>query len=199
MEINDLLHTDGDDNTAGIAQHAIFSILGNIQVLPKPKLDNSASETGTVEDLVTIADDVVFKPGKKPVKIYCTLEAGSITSEATGGLDGMTYVNKATLFYPGSKKQGMGLFQWIKNGSGILWVQELDGSWRQIGHELYPAKVESISFTSGSKPGDVKGTTIVLKDARKGPAPFFEGNFKVSGVGSGADADGDGNFDIYMS
>lgn len=196
MDLISLNHKDGADNTSGIAQKIYVAKLSDIETLPKPVVDDSASDSGTVDQLVTISSDIVMKAGKSFKELYVTLETGKVDDAVQGELDGKSFRSSISFFHPGTSAEQLGFAQYVKNGNFVVLVPELDGNVRVIGHEAYPAKIENIAITTGGATTERKGGTYTAYSVRKGPAPIFTGQVKVSGVGSGVDADGDGNQDI---
>ncbi len=188
IDLIDLNWEDGSDNTAGIGQNIYVAKKVDIETLPTPQVDNSIGD-GSLAQLVTISDNIVMKPGKGMIKVYCTLEKGSLQHESQGEMDGMSFMNKLKIFMPGSKAEVLGFIQWAKNSSLIILVPEIDGQVRMLGHENYPAKMINAPGGTGEKTADLKGTEINFQSARKGPAPIFTGQVEVSGVGSGIDAE----------
>ncbi len=197
MNIVDLDWIDGSDNTAGIGQFVYYAKKIDILTLPKPVVDNSV-EDGEFENLVTITDNIIMKAGKSFKKIYCTLEKGGLSHDIQGETDGKSNMNRLKFFMPGSEAKVLGFLQWSKNSSLIFLVPEIDGQVRMLGHENYPAKLDTGPGGTGEKSADLKGTEFNFMSARKGPAPIFTGKVEVSGVGSGSDADDDGFQDIIF-
>ena len=197
IDIVDLDWEDGSDNTAGIGQYVYFAKKIDILTLPKPVLDDSTGD-GNFEDLVTITDNIVMKPGKAFRKIYVTLEKGALSHDIQGETDGKSNMNRLKFFMPGSEAKVLGFLQWAKNSSLIFLIPEIDGQVRMLGHENYPAKLDTAPGGTGEKSADLKGTEFNFMSARKGPAPIFQGKVNVSSVGSGEDADSDGEQDIIF-
>lgn len=178
----DLLHTSGSDNTGGIQQEIAWAFLEDIDILPEPDANDSAGD-GTFSQLVTITQNVRFKPYKKAYKLYVTLEKGAIESDSQGEYDGMSYMNKLKFYHPGQKAAVLGFAQVVKNANVIFWVKETDGQVRQVGHRGYPAKMVSAPSTTGNKTADSRGIMFEFHSARKGPAPIFAGRFDLMGSG----------------
>lgn len=198
IDITDIEHVDGDDNTAGIGMYIMFAKLSDIATLPKPDVDDSTG-TGSLESLVTISGNIIMKTGKVFKKIYVTLETGKLDHESQGEIDGMSFLNKVEFLVPGSKALALGLAQWAKNSSLILLIQEQDGTARMLGHSLYPAKMISAPGTTGQKTADRKATTFTFQSARKGPAPIFKGDVILSSPGSTVDLNNDGKQDLFAA
>lgn len=183
MDTQDLTHLSGSDNTPGIQQNIFYTTLENILTLPLPDVDDSASATGTFEDLVTITKDIVVK---KPLSsIYVTLEEGELKHESQGEMDSMSFKNVLEFAHPGSKGTQLGFAQWVKNNNIVFLVPEVDGQVRLLGHRAYPAKMTGAPGTTDKKAAGAKKTTFTFQSSRKGPAPIFKGKVMVQGVNGG--------------
>jgi hypothetical protein len=182
IDLSDISHTAGADNTAGIQQKILFARLEDIDILPLPDKDDS-SGSGSLSDLVTISQSIRMQPYKKFYELYVTLEAAKLDSNSQGDLDGMSFKNVLEFFHPGSKADILGLAQWAKNSDLIFLVPESDGVVRLIGHRGYPAKMTKAQLTTGQKTSDRKGNTFTFESARKGPAPIFRGKIDLMGSG----------------
>lgn len=198
VDLDDVDHVDGANNTAGIGQYIYYCKESDIDVLPTV-VQPDPTQSGSLEDLVTITDNIVMKPGKKFNKIYVTLETGKLDSESQGEIDGVSYLNKLEFLVPGSEDKTLGLQAYAKNASLIFIVPELDGKKRMLGYRAYPAKMISAPGTTGQKAADRKAVTFTFQSAGPIPSPIFKGQIKVSGVGSGYDYDSDGNQEIMYA
>jgi len=179
VDTQDLTHKSGSDNTPGIQQTVFYAPIEDIETLPKPDVDDSASDTGTFADLVTITKDIVMKPGKKFKSIYVTLEDGELKHEGQGETDSMSYKNSLEFAHPGTKPEQLGFAQWCKNSNLVFLVPEVDGQVRVLGTRAYPAKLTSAPGSTGKKSTDGRKTTFNFHSSRKGPAPIFKGKVLV--------------------
>jgi hypothetical protein len=189
IDLADILHVSGSDNTAGVQQKVMFAKLEDIDILPQPDVDDSAG-SGALDGLVTISQNIRMKPYKKFNELYVTLETGKIDSNSQGELDGMSFKNVLDFFHPGSSAQILGFAQWAKNSDLIFLVPESDGQVRILGHKGYPAKMTKAQVTTGAKGADRKGNGFTFESTRKGPAPIFKGHVDLMGSGFGS---GDAN------
>lgn len=200
MDLQDINWTDGSDNTGGVQQNIYFARLADIETLPEP-IVNDSTASGSFSQLVTINANIVMKAGKTFFKMYCTLETAGIKSDTQGELDGKSFKNELEFFHPGSQAEALGFAQWAKNSSLIFLVPELDGTVRLLGNNAYPAKMESSPFDTGKKTSDRKGGTFKFMSVRKGPAPIFSAQVRLTGgaAGSGTvDANGNAYQDIVF-
>lgn len=189
VDLADLTHTDGDDNSAGIQGYIYIAKLADIETLPVPVLDDSTGD-GDFADLVTISDDIIMLPFKSFKQVYVTLETGQLDGKAQGEFDGMSFSNEFEFLIPGSGAEALGFGQWVKNSNLIMLVPEVDGRVRLFGHQGFPAKLASADSTTGKKASDRKGITYKFRSSRKGPAPIFTGSVKLQGS-SGVTGDQD--------
>lgn len=187
MNLEDIDHEDGSDNTAGIGQDIWVAKLADIATLPTPQLDDSAG-TGNFSQLVTISDNIVMKSGKVFNKIRVTLETSALNGDIQGNMDGKSFKNAISGQIPGNKAKALGFLQWAKNSSLIAIIEELDGQVRILGHRAYPAKLTAGSANTGAKTTDDRAVKFTLESVRKGPAPVFTGKVVLTGgaVGSGS-------------
>lgn len=195
VSFEDINHEDGSDNTSGLAQQIYVMKLSDIQTLPNPVLDDSTGN-GTFEDLVTITGNIQMKPGKYARKIDVILESAKLDGTPQGEMDGKSFLNRIDFVVAGNKKNALGFKQWVKNGSVIIICKDLDGNKRILGHSLYPAKFVEGVDTTGAASTERKQSAFAFQSVRKGPAPYFEGNILVNGVGS-VDVNSDNRQDIY--
>jgi hypothetical protein len=198
VDLQDVDWPDGADNTAGVAQYIYGAPVSYFDTIPDV-IQPDPTGSGSLSDLVTIKDNYVLKSGKDLIKLYVTLETGKLDSETQGEFDGMSFLNKLEFLIPGSTPTALGFARLAKNGSWIWFVPLIDGQKRVVGHRNYPAKLVSAPHTTGQKSADRKAGTYTFQSAWSGPAPIFTGRIKVSGVGSGADADQDGYQEILYA
>jgi hypothetical protein len=187
----DVTHPDGTDNTPGLYQKAFLIPRSYVETLPAPvQPDIQHSSAFSYEDLVTVTDDIVLKTDKTAIEMYCTLEEGELKSMMQGSIDGKTFALELDLFFPGSKKQIMGLVSWLKNNHFYAVVQDADENKYLVGHEVAPLIFEKYEWTTGKKGDDRKGATITFKCPKaKRPILYFEGDINQSGSGLAATED----------
>lgn len=195
VDTQDLTHLSGSDNTPGIQQQVFYAVLEDIDMLPLPAQDDSASPTGTFADLVTITADIIMKAGKQFHSIYVTLEEGDLKHEGQGETDSMSYKNTLEFSHPGSKAEVLGFAQWVKNNNIVFLVPEVDGQVRLLGSRAYPAKLSAAPGGTGKKSTDGKKTTFTFHSSRKGPAPIFKGHVQLFSTTGGVTT---GNQNLHL-
>ncbi|SDK35255.1 hypothetical protein SAMN05421823_102532 [Catalinimonas alkaloidigena] len=172
MELQDILWPNGSNNDAGLARMHYYCALDDIDTFPAIAA-TPASATSAAE-LVTVADDFVFKSGKCFKEFYCTLEKGNMKSTLVGERDGKSAENTVTLFHPGNKDYLLGMIEYLKNTNLVVLVRELDGQIRIFGSEYLPANLDVAESDSGTKVADLKGITVTVKSIGR-IAPIYTG------------------------
>lgn len=179
IDLEDIVGTAGDDNTAGIQQNIYLVDFNDVETHPTfPKTEGAT----TFAQLATVDTDLVLKPTKKAMRLQCTLEKGAATSDSQGEMDGMSFKNGLKFQIPGNKATSDGFARWAKNGSFYLLYFELDGAPRILGHPGYPAKMVSAPGTSGEATSTMKQRTFTFQSVWSGPAPIFTGKLLAGTV-----------------
>lgn len=179
LVLEDIDWAQGQDNTAGVQQSIYFINMADLIVGGFPALPKMEDAT-TLEELVTVAGNLVLKEGTKPARVYGTLEKGASTSESQGEFDCVSFKNGFKFFHPGNKAKADGFVRFMKNGSYAVVYAELDGTVRLLGWPGYPAKLLSAPGTSGEKTADSKGRTFTMQSVWGGPAPVFTGKVMIA-------------------
>jgi len=182
LDFEDIDGTSGLDNSSGIQQPVYYVDHNDVKTHPTfPKIEDSE----TLEELVTVSTDLVLKPGKSMKRIRVTLEAGALTSDSQGEIDGMSFKNALKFLVAGNKGNSDGFARYAKNGNFYLLTFELDGTARLLGNPGYPAKMVSAPGTTGEKSADRKNRTFTFQSVWSGPAPIFTGKVKIAGAADG--------------
>lgn len=182
LDFEDIDGTSGKDNSAGIQQPVYYVDHNDVLTHPTfPKIEDAT----TLEELVTVSTDIVLKPGKSMKRIRVTLEAGALTSDSQGEIDGMSFKNALKFLLAGNTPQGDGFARYAKNGNFYLLTFELDGAARLLGNPGYPAKMASAPGTTGEKSADRKNRTFTFQSVWSGPAPIFTGKVMIASATQG--------------
>ena len=177
LDFEDIDGTSGQDNSAGIQQPVYYIDHRDVETHPTfPKIKDAE----TLAELVTVSTDLVLKSGKSAKRILVTLEAGALTSESQGEIDGMSFKNAIKFLVAGNTAQGDGFARYAKNGNFYLLTFELDGTARLLGNPGYPAKMISAPGTTGEKSADRKNRTFTFQSVWSGPAPIFTGKVMIA-------------------
>jgi hypothetical protein len=179
LDFEDIVGTSGHDNSAGIQQPVYYVDHRDVAVHPTfPKIEDAT----TLEELVTVSTDLVLKQGKSMKRILVTLEAGALTSDSQGEIDGMSFKNALKMLVAGNTPQADGFARYAKNSNFYMLTFELDGTARLLGNPGYPAKMVSAPGTTGEKSADRKNRTFTFQSVWSGPAPVFTGKVMISGA-----------------
>jgi hypothetical protein len=172
LDFEDIEGTSGKDNSAGIQQPVYYVEHRDVAKHPTfPKIEDCE----TLEELVTVDTNIELKPGKTMKRILVTLEAGALTSDSQGEIDGMSFKNALKMLVAGNTPQADGFARYAKNGNFYFLTFELDGTPRLLGNPGYPAKFVSAPGTTGEKSADRKNRTFTFQSVWSGPAPIFKG------------------------
>lgn len=181
----DLIWEQGD-NMGGVQRIAYFADLDNdIDTDNWPGLP-AEGQAATMEDLITIKQDIPMQQGGYWKQIYITLETGAVRDEQIGEYDGKSFENYLDIFHPGNRKDALAFARKINNGSFVFLAKDAEGYTRIIGSPQFPAKADSNSITTGQAVADRKGMTLTVKAFSNGPAPVYDGNIVLEAAGSGS-------------
>lgn len=176
--ISDIAHTQGTNNKAGVGIYVY--VVPHEDVLTFPT--TTANPTTFAAD-VTITDAIVLKTDKKFIKMYLTLETGSLASNMVGERDGKSHEAMLKFNYPTNKKDIVGFVKYFANTPVVAIVTEIEGGqMRVLGCDpQIPAYLEAAEITTGEKIADKKGATITIKHMGDVP-PIYEGTIDITGV-----------------
>ncbi len=170
-----LTWSDGEENMGGLQVIGYYALIDDIENFPQ-----LPSNPSTAEEEVTLESTTGFtmKSGKYFYKIYSTLETSEVVDENQGEWDGQSFVNKATIFYPGTKAEALAFAKNVNNSNMVFIFLESDGQRRVIGSEAFPAKCKP-SFTTGKATADRKGMTLEIQSYGYTPAPLYTGKITL--------------------
>lgn len=150
-------------NPAGVAQYFYAAVVTDFDSIADITRTYAAATDNA--DLVNISADHTFPIDKGFHKIYITQGTGKISHNQSGGVDGMSAINKFECFLPGDEDIVNAIIRLLQNNSLIILVPLLDGKFRQVGSELVYAKMVSYEGDSGDLKGStVRGTKITIED-----------------------------------
>ena len=171
---SDLLHQDGEDNIAGMAQ--------GHYIAPWDKINNFPRTNGGTAD----GDSVVwntgiwgFETGECFTRLYSTLDSAEVQDKMVGEADGKSYETTFEFTYPGSKKEALEAVSEWKNRGCVIIAVEANGQKRVIGNPLFRATLKDGSFKSGKKTSDGKKTTIIFETRGLTPAPILDDSVNI--------------------
>ena len=164
--LNGLLHDDGAENPAGVAELAYILLYGDILTLQEPTISTTAAS------LLTIATAHVMKTGKSPIPANPIYEKSDFESALEGEIYSKVFNPKLTLFLAQATIDNAGGFSAVKNARMIvLFKRPGDVNFYQLGGKFLAGKIGdgSVKFGKGAT-GEVGVTFTVMAH---NPQPFF--------------------------
>jgi hypothetical protein len=173
--MNDLLHTQGQDNMAGI--------IGEIAIVPVEDVDTIPALTAAAS-LVT-AGNIVLDAGKAWKRIYFTDETGKVEMKTVGERDGKALECMLSVRYP---KLTTALLDWIRSvqntpclvsfkmaNSGkryVLGLTQFDIASTTLTADI-PVYFENGEVNTGEKRADQNGALLTWKfTSHHGPVEY---------------------------
>jgi len=171
----DLLWGDGLENMGGLKTIGYYALAADIEIWP-----SLPANPATAAQEVTLEGHFRMKTDKHWYKLYSTMETNEMMDENQGEWDGQSFVQKATIFYPGTKADALGFAKLANNSNMIFIFEEMSGGNRRvIGSKGIPAKVKP-SFTVGKATADRKGMTMEIQSYGYTPAPIYDGVIELA-------------------
>jgi hypothetical protein len=165
-------------NIGGIAQDHYYAFADDIKTYPvglNPDFDDASFTK--FSDLVTLksTDVFVMQPGKYFYKLPCILEEGQLKSTQVGPLGSKAFENTGMLANPANLDDFTGLCAYAANKPMIFLVKELNGTYKVVGTQEYPAQVDAYENTNGAKVSDGNIQKVTLKSYGCIPSPNYTG------------------------
>lgn len=171
----------GGDNVGGTRNKKIYVAKASWFAANGIKAPKSHSVAVTLAELATISENHAFETGYGFMDLTITPRTGNIESPMSGELDGKVKNNVFSFMIPGSEAKVLGFERFVMNEDLIVLVPEVDGTYRQIGSEAIPARVETTTHTLGGGAHDgKKGTTFEVHDFAAYSAPIYSGTIQVA-------------------
>ena len=172
-----LTWTDGTENMGGLQVIGYYALVADVDNFPELP---SAPATASEEVTLTQSPGFTMLAGKFFFKLYSTLETSEVIDENQGEWDGQSFVQKATIFYPGTAVEALAFAKNVNNSNMVFVFIESNGNRRVIGSKAFPAKCKP-AFTTGKATADRKGMTMEIQAYGYTPAPFYEGVIRLDG------------------
>ena len=145
------------------------------------------AEGATMGDLVKYKGNFTMALDKKWIKIDAFTKKSSFSCESQGEDPSKTFLNKVSLFYPGTDEDASGFCRQANVDQLVFLVFQRDGKCRVFGSEFFDSAIKP-SLSSGEGDTGTGGTTIEIECTDLCPAPFYPGEIVVDGGKiSGAD------------
>lgn len=153
------------------------------QVPTVPKWEEATDNS----DLVTAAGSFVFPEQgtiKMPLYLYNTDAKVGYSVEAQGELDGISYKQTLTGFFPGNMKEAHAFAALVKNTRGYYIYEDTDGNQMMIGQPGMAAST-SVSYNGGQARADLRGHTFTITADSNYSAIFLETPIDVDAIMGG--------------
>lgn len=144
-------------NMGGIADQIYYAPRSFFKSLAsKPDCETDREFEGM--NLLSVGKDELL-PGKQLLKLYNTMEKGSLKAERQGEIDGISHKINLTLFTPGLKSKTLAMLM-IANQSWIFYVKTGNQMFR-VGNARYSAKMAADGEAgTGDATASAKGNTM---------------------------------------
>lgn len=166
------------NNMGGFTNVAYLGISTHISAWPAPP-----TTITSMGDQALMTGDFTMVSGKKFIKIYVSPGTFGLDSEPQGETDGKSFRVKGELFFPGTKKECLGLVAALKNARGtIIAIDSNSGDQIMVGTKDNPLYFSpKVSF--GKVAADRRGATIAFECDSNVPAYIFDGVIPLTAVG----------------
>lgn len=160
-----------DEVLPGVVETDIYAALVDdfttIEYVPDYSAGTDQTSLGTISVAHT------FPTGKGFHKLKLRVDTGMVDGAQLGEKGVLTVQNNLTGIIPST---GAAMVGWVRkhvNRPMIFLVRERSGQLKQLGSKNSPAYMTEITPTSGTKPGEAKGTTLKFSDTQMHPAPIY--------------------------
>lgn len=140
------------------------------------------------ETLVTAVGSFTFPEEgsiNMPVYLYNTDATVGYNVEAQGEVDGMSYKQTLTGFFPGNMKEAHAFAAMVKNTPGYYVFEDSDGQQMIIGQPGMPAAT-SVAFAGGQARADRRGHTFTITADSNYSAIFLETPIDIEKIKDGS-------------
>ncbi len=165
-------------NIGGIAQDHYYAFADDIKTWPvglNPDFaDASLTKFGDLASLKS-TDVFVMQTGKYFYKLPCTLEEGQLKTTMVGPIGAKAFENTGMLANPANLEDFTGLCAYAANKSVVFLIKELNGTYKVLGTQEYPAQVDAYESTNGAKVSDGNIQKITVKSYGCIPPPNYTG------------------------
>ena len=169
--------TDGAKNMGGLKTIGYFAPVADVLNFPElPAAPATAEEEVTLESVTGFT----MKTGKRFWELYSTQETSEVTDEPQGEPDGMSFVHKAAIFFPGTSVEALAFAANVNNSNMVFIFEEASGTNRRvIGSVAFPAKCK-VTATTGKATADRKGISMEIQSYGYTPAPLYTGTIPLT-------------------
>jgi hypothetical protein len=166
---------EGGDNIGGFTSEAFLAIHGEVDTWP-----TLSANPVTDADHVTLIGDYAFKTEKSFYRIYVTPKTFGGTAEVQGEIDGKSFLQKGTFFYPSTREEALALARKLNNTRGvIIGIDPNTGKRIQFGSKDLPCTF-SPKIDYGTEPSARRGLTVEFEADSLHPALIYPGAIALS-------------------
>lgn len=171
----DVLWSDGQDNMGSLQTTIYYAKVTDFVAGTGLKPPYTQAAATTMTQLGSINGTHVFKSGKNWKRLYATEDTGMVESKQQGELDGKSFKNKISMFYPGARADALGWSRYMNNTGGIYLGLDAEGLMRQVGSAQWPAHLTVADSSTTATAAGRKGTTFEASCSAPYPAPIYGG------------------------
>jgi hypothetical protein len=178
INLEDLDHNLGcSGNVSGIVPKLIYGYHGDVAVWPEEPLPASVSSPLALEESATLENDVVMKDGTRAFEMEFTEDAGSLTINPVGEIDGGQMEYTLTIVKAKIVKKILGLMNAALGRKMFFIVQDENGLRYLMGNKRRGCTFVTggDGATTGTTSSDRNQTTLQFK-FRSGRAFVYEGD-----------------------
>lgn len=154
------------------------------QVPTVPQWDEATDNS----NLVTAAGSFTFPEEgavRMPIYLYNTDAKVGYSVEAQGEVDGISYKQTLTGFFPGNMKEAHAFAAMVKNTPGYYIFEDTDGQQMMVGQPGMPAAT-SVSYNGGQARADLRGHTFTITADSNYSAIFLETPIDIEKIKDGS-------------
>lgn len=149
----------GQNNMGGYKPRLLFIPADAVSAIPQvPKPEEATDNV----DLVTATGTFEFVAGgsvTKPIYLYSTDGEVEYKAETQGEVDGISYKQTLSFFFPGNLPEMHAFSALVKNTPGYYVIEDVDGRQLMVGQDGLMASTAP-SFNGGKARADRRGTTF---------------------------------------
>lgn len=148
----------GQNNMGGYKPRLLFIPAEAVSAIPTVPVPEEATDN---KDLVTAKGAFTFVtdgPLKQPIYLYSTDGEVEYKAEPQGEVDGISYKQTLSFFFPGNLPEMHAFSALVKNTPGYYVIEDVDGRQLMVGQDGLMAST-SPSFNGGKSRADRRGTT----------------------------------------
>lgn len=171
----------------GIRQHVY--VIRKADIALWPTLPENTDEGVSFAKLGSYQGDFTLAADKKWQRVDLTYNKGNIECESQGDRPSRTFLNKLTVYYPGTSAQAAGFCRMAVDDDLVWLVPQRDGQYRVLGSEQFEVDVQP-KMSTGEGTSTNGGTELAIEATDIVPAPFYPGKIETATDGDISGATG---------